>query len=189
MRHDTHAAIDRRFPGRGRRGVAARLCVAPAHHRPHRDRGLGVRHRSSSASEQWRGPAHPRRAGEVFVLSYTLVSAVLVFGWFRPRDLRHPRSHHHRRGHRRVQAHPDATIRVFAVLAIVAFLVQSEVGRGYLSSRCRWGSPAAPLAWVAQVARSPAGLGRVLASGDPHGRATEVVHVPSRSPVTARRAS
>ena len=68
-----------------------------------------------------------------FVLSYSIVSAILVLGWiaalalFATRDRTIVGA-----GTTEYKRIADATIRVFAVLAIAAFLLQSEVGRGYL---------------------------------------------------------
>ncbi|WP_448003668.1 sugar transferase [Agromyces bauzanensis] len=75
----------------------------------------------------------PGEQGGVVELSYVMVSALLSLGWFlalslfatRDRTVIGAGSTEYRRI-------TDATIRVFAVLAIIAFLLQSEVGRGYL---------------------------------------------------------
>jgi exopolysaccharide biosynthesis polyprenyl glycosylphosphotransferase len=75
----------------------------------------------------------PFEEGEVVELSYALVSAILVLGWFvslaifatRDRTIIGAGTSEYRRI-------TDATIRVFVVLAIAAFVLQSEVGRGYL---------------------------------------------------------
>lgn len=75
----------------------------------------------------------PGEEGQAYQLSYTLVSAILALTWFvslalfatRDRNIIGAGTVEYRRI-------TDATIRVFAVLAIVAFLLQSEVGRLYL---------------------------------------------------------
>lgn len=75
----------------------------------------------------------PFDEGGVVELSYALVSAILVLGWFvslaifatRDRTIIGAGTSEYRRI-------TDATIRVFVVLAIAAFVLQSEVGRGYL---------------------------------------------------------
>ncbi|HET8778617.1 MAG TPA: sugar transferase [Agromyces sp.] len=75
----------------------------------------------------------PGEQGGVFELNYTLVSAILAGAWLlalalfatRDRNIVGAGTSEYRRI-------TDATIRVFAVLAIIAFLLQSEVGRGYL---------------------------------------------------------
>lgn len=75
----------------------------------------------------------PFEEGGVVELSYALVSAILVLGWFvslaifatRDRTIVGAGTSEYRRI-------TDATIRVFVVLAIAAFVLQSEVGRGYL---------------------------------------------------------
>lgn len=75
----------------------------------------------------------PFEQGGAVELSYALVSAILVLGWFlslaifatRDRTVIGAGTTEYRRI-------TDATIRVFVVLAIVAFVLQSEVGRGYL---------------------------------------------------------
>ncbi|KRE26339.1 sugar transferase [Agromyces sp. Soil535] len=75
----------------------------------------------------------PGDRGDVFELSYALVSAILVAGWicalalFATRDRTIIGA-----GTTEYKRIADATIRVFALLAIAAFLLQSEVGRGYL---------------------------------------------------------
>ena len=75
----------------------------------------------------------PFEQGEVYELSYTLVSAVLAFGWLCSLALFATRDHNIvGAGTSEYKRITDATIRVFAVLAIAAFLLQSEVGRGYL---------------------------------------------------------
>jgi exopolysaccharide biosynthesis polyprenyl glycosylphosphotransferase len=66
-------------------------------------------------------------------LSYVLVSAILVLAWFLSLSLFATRDHTIiGAGTAEYKRIADATIRVFAVLAIAAFLLQSEVGRGYL---------------------------------------------------------
>ena len=75
----------------------------------------------------------PGEQGNVFELSYALVSALLAFGWFcslaifatRDRTVIGAGTSEYRRI-------TDATLRVFVILAILAFVLQSEVGRGYL---------------------------------------------------------
>jgi exopolysaccharide biosynthesis polyprenyl glycosylphosphotransferase len=75
----------------------------------------------------------PGERGDDVELSYALVSAILVAGWFlslaifgtRDRTIVGAGTTEYKRI-------ADATIRVFAVVAIAAFLLQSEVGRGYL---------------------------------------------------------
>lgn len=75
----------------------------------------------------------PGERDEVYELSYTLVSAILVFGWFVSLALFGTRDRNIiGAGTSEYKRIADATIRVFAVLAIAAFLLQSEVGRGYL---------------------------------------------------------
>src|SRR4029453_6904095 len=75
----------------------------------------------------------PGEQGDVFELSYTLVSAVLAFGWLCSLAIFATRDHNIiGAGTSEYKRITDATIRVFAVLAIAAFLLQSEVGRGYL---------------------------------------------------------
>ena len=75
----------------------------------------------------------PGEEGQAYQLSYTLVSAILALTWFVSLALFATRDHNIIGAgtveYRRIA---DATIRVFAVLAIVAFLLQSEVGRLYL---------------------------------------------------------
>jgi len=75
----------------------------------------------------------PRADDDVFELSYVLVSALLALGWFcslaifatRDRTVIGAGTSEYRRI-------ADATLRVFVVLALLAFVLQSEVGRGYL---------------------------------------------------------
>ena len=68
-----------------------------------------------------------------FVLSYSLVSAILALSWFVSLALFATRDRTIiGAGTAEYKRIADATIRVFAVLAIVAFLLQSEVGRGYV---------------------------------------------------------
>lgn len=75
----------------------------------------------------------PAKEGGVYELSYTLVSAILVLGWFVSLALFATRDRNIvGAGTSEYKRITDATIRVFAVLAIAAFLLQSEVGRGYL---------------------------------------------------------
>ncbi|GAA4379025.1 sugar transferase [Agromyces bauzanensis] len=67
------------------------------------------------------------------VVSYSVVSAILVLGWFaalsffgtRDRTIVGTGTAEYRRI-------ADATIRMFVVVAVLAFALQSEVGRGYL---------------------------------------------------------
>lgn len=75
----------------------------------------------------------PGWEGEAYELSYSLVSAILVLGWFVSLALFATRDRNIvGAGTAEYKRIADATIRVFAVLAIAAFLLQSEVGRGYL---------------------------------------------------------
>ncbi|MFE6256861.1 sugar transferase [Agromyces sp. NPDC057865] len=75
----------------------------------------------------------PGWEGGAYELSYTLVSAILVLGWFVSLALFATRDRNIiGAGTGEYKRITDATIRVFAVLAIAAFLLQSEVGRGYL---------------------------------------------------------
>jgi len=75
----------------------------------------------------------PTKGGEVYEISYTLVSAILVLGWFASLAIFATRDRTIiGAGTTEYKRIADATIRVFAVLAILAFLLQSEVGRGYL---------------------------------------------------------
>lgn len=68
-----------------------------------------------------------------FLISYAIVSAILAAGWFialalfatRDRNIVGAGTSEYRRI-------ADASIRVFAVLAILAFLLRSEVGRAYV---------------------------------------------------------
>lgn len=75
----------------------------------------------------------PGEQGRDVELSYALVSAILVGAWilslsiFGTRDRTIIGA-----GTAEYKRIADATIRVFAVVAIAAFLLQSEVGRGYL---------------------------------------------------------
>jgi len=68
-----------------------------------------------------------------FDITYSLFSAMLIVAWmvgltiFATRDHKIIGS-----GTSEYKRIADATVRVFGVLAIVAFLVQSEIGRGYL---------------------------------------------------------
>jgi exopolysaccharide biosynthesis polyprenyl glycosylphosphotransferase len=67
------------------------------------------------------------------VVSYTLVSALLIGIWFVSLSLFATRDHTIiGAGVSEYRRITDATIRVFAVLAIAAFALQSELGRGYL---------------------------------------------------------
>ncbi|WP_448809194.1 sugar transferase [Agromyces bauzanensis] len=75
----------------------------------------------------------PGDEGDVYELSYVLVSGFLVVGWFASLSLFATRDRNIiGAGTSEYKRITDATIRVFAVLAILAFLLQSEVGRGYL---------------------------------------------------------
>jgi exopolysaccharide biosynthesis polyprenyl glycosylphosphotransferase len=75
----------------------------------------------------------PNAQDGVYELNYSLVSAILALGWllslalFATRDRTIVGA-----GTTEYKRIADGTIRVFAVLAIAAFLLQSEVGRGYL---------------------------------------------------------
>lgn len=75
----------------------------------------------------------PGERGNGVELSYAIVSAILVAGWFLSLAVFGTR---HGTvigaGTAEYKRIADATIRVFVVLAIIAFLLQSEVGRGYL---------------------------------------------------------
>ncbi len=86
--------------------------------------------RFGTAGESLRIPGE--HGGEV-ELSYALVSAILVAGWFLALGIFGTRAGAAiGAGTTEYKRIADATIRVFAVLAIAAFLSQSEVGRGYL---------------------------------------------------------
>ena len=75
----------------------------------------------------------PVEQGEVVVLSYALVSALLVVGWFVALTIFGTRDGTVvGAGTTEYKRIADATIRVFAVVAIAAFLLRSEVGRGFL---------------------------------------------------------
>ncbi|WP_136706591.1 sugar transferase [Agromyces sp. H66] len=75
----------------------------------------------------------PGTSDDVYELSYVLVSAVLAAGWFLALSLFGTRDRTViGAGTTEYKRITDATIRVFVVLALVAFLLQSEVGRGYL---------------------------------------------------------
>jgi exopolysaccharide biosynthesis polyprenyl glycosylphosphotransferase len=68
-----------------------------------------------------------------FVVSYTLVSAALIVIWFGSLSLFATRDHTIiGAGITEYRRIADATIRVFAVLAVAAYAFQSELGRGYL---------------------------------------------------------
>ena len=75
----------------------------------------------------------PGEDGGVVELSYVLVSALLALGWvlalaiFATRDRTIIGA-----GTTEYKRITDATIRVFVVLTLAAFLLQSEIGRGYL---------------------------------------------------------
>ena len=75
----------------------------------------------------------PGDQDDVYELSYALVSAILALGWLLSLELFATRDRTIvGAGTTEYKRIADATIRVFAVLAIAAFLLQSEVGRGYL---------------------------------------------------------
>ncbi len=66
-------------------------------------------------------------------ISYTLVSLVLITVWMVALDLFATRDHTIiGAGSTEYRRLVDATIRVFGILAIVAFLAQSQIGRGYV---------------------------------------------------------
>lgn len=75
----------------------------------------------------------PGAEGEAYTLSYAFVSAILAVAWFVSLAIFATRDKNViGAGTTEYKRIADATIRVFAILAIVAFLVQSEIGRGYL---------------------------------------------------------
>ncbi|MGW9631223.1 sugar transferase [Agromyces sp. NPDC055520] len=68
-----------------------------------------------------------------FDISYTLLSALLIIAWMAGLTLYGTRDHKIiGGGSSEYKGILDATIRVFGLLAIVAFVLQSEIGRGYL---------------------------------------------------------
>lgn len=75
----------------------------------------------------------PGKVDARIVLPYALVSAILAVSWFLALTLFATRDRTIvGAGTAEYKRIADATIRVFALLAIAAFLLQSEVGRGYL---------------------------------------------------------
>lgn len=75
----------------------------------------------------------PRARMQDFTVSYTLVSLVLVIAWVISLELFGTRDHKIiGSGSLEYKRIADATLRTFGLLAIVAFLLQSQVGRGYL---------------------------------------------------------
>ena len=75
----------------------------------------------------------PGKVDANVVLPYVVVSAILACGWLLSLSLFATRDGTIiGAGTAEYKRIADATIRVFAVLAIAAFLLQSEVGRGYL---------------------------------------------------------
>ena len=135
----------------------------------------------------------PGEQGGVFELSYTLVSALLAFGWlcslalFATRDRNIVGA-----GTTEYKRIADATIRVFA-RARHRRVPAAVGGRTRLPARraaARARAAARLTVDVAQVAHAPTGDRRVLAPGDAHGRAPEVACTwPSRWPATPARAS
>ncbi len=75
----------------------------------------------------------PRARMQDFTVSYTLVSLVLVLAWVISLELFGTRDHKIiGSGSLEYKRIADATLRTFGLLAIIAFLLQSQVGRGYL---------------------------------------------------------
>jgi exopolysaccharide biosynthesis polyprenyl glycosylphosphotransferase len=75
----------------------------------------------------------PRARVQDFAVSYTTVSLVLVAAWMLSLEFFATRDHKIiGSGSLEYKRIADATIRLFGFLAIIAFLLQSEVGRGYL---------------------------------------------------------
>lgn len=70
---------------------------------------------------------------EAFMVNYTLVSACLIVAWLITLDFFATRDHKIiGTGSTEYKRITDATIRIFGLLAIFAFLIQSPIGRGYL---------------------------------------------------------
>ncbi|MEV1130047.1 sugar transferase [Agromyces sp. NPDC049794] len=75
----------------------------------------------------------PRNKLQDFVVSYSLVSLLLVLAWMLSLEFFATRDHKIiGTGSLEYKRIADATVRVFGAFAILAFLLQSQVGRGYL---------------------------------------------------------
>lgn len=75
----------------------------------------------------------PRDRVHEFEISYTSVSVVLIVAWMLSLEFFDTRDHKIiGSGSLEYKRIADATVRIFGVLAIIAFLLQSQIGRGYL---------------------------------------------------------
>ena len=109
-----------------------------------------------------------------FDITYSLLSAMLIVAWMAGLSLYATRDHKIiGSGSTEYKRITDATIRVFGLLAILAFLLQSEIGRGYLLIALPTGLAlllASRWLWRQWLNRRRASR-RVLVPRDPHGRA------------------